>query len=71
MNLEEILAEWDMFEQTLRKPNSDYFKEFLEGVKEYKDAIEPQENRPTEALLMALVLNNQKIINELMKKVQN
>ncbi len=31
--LERIVRRRDMFEQTLRKPHSDYFKEFLEGVR--------------------------------------
>jgi len=68
MDLEEILKEWEMFGQTLRKPDSDYFKEFLDGIKKYENGIESQEHRHTEALFMALVLQNQKIINELIEK---
>ena len=68
MNLDEMIKDWELFEQVLRQPDYDLFKQFLEAVKEYRGAVESQEHRPTEALLMALALKNQKLINELRKR---
>ena len=68
MNLNEMIKDWELFEQVLRQPDYDLFKQFLEAVKEYRDAVESQEHRPTEDLLMAMALKNQKLINELRKR---
>ena len=68
MNLDDMIKEWELFEQVLRQPDYDLFKQFLEAVREYKEAVETQEHRPTEALLMALALKNQKLINELRER---
>ena len=68
MNLDEMIKDWELFEQVLRQPDYDLFKQFLEAVKEYREAVESQEHRSTESLLMALALKNQKLINELRKR---
>ena len=63
-----MIKEWELFEQVLRQPDSDLFKKFLQAVKEYRDAVESQQNKPTETLLMVLALKNQKLINELRER---
>lgn len=67
MSLEEILGEWELFKITLRKPNLDYFQKCLDGIQEYKDVIESHEY-PKQAFCMSLILQNQKLINELIIK---
>lgn len=68
MNLDEMIKDRELFGQVLRQPDYDLFKRFLEAVKEYREAVESQEHRLMEALLMAIVLRNQKLINELRKR---
>lgn len=67
---EEEIESWEGFRSALRKPDYDLFKQMLSEVKEYKDIIKPKENMPTEALLMVLILKQQKIINSLLEKYQ-
>ena len=42
MNLDEMIKDWELFEQVLRQPDYDLFKQFLEAVKEYREAVESQ-----------------------------
>ena len=68
MNLDKMIQEWELFEKILRHPDSDLFKEFLEAVREYRDAVESQKQKPSDLLLKTLALKNQELINELKKR---
>ena len=67
-SLDDELDSWELFHQILRKENADLFRHMFDDIKEYRKAIESQSHRPTEALLMAIILKNQKRIEELKKE---
>jgi hypothetical protein len=62
------LDSWEGFLSGLRKPDSILFKEMLEGTRQYKNASKLKDGIPTETLLMILLLERQKMINQLLEK---
>ncbi len=68
---EEEIESWEKFRSGLRRPDYYLFKQMLEEAMEYKDAAKSKENMSAEALLMALILKQQKMINSLLEEYQN
>ena len=65
------IENWEGYCSALREPDRTLFKEMLEGTRQFKDAVNLKDELPTETLLMALLLQQQKMINELMEKYTN
>ena len=64
------IESWEGFHSGLRRPDYDLFKQMLENTNVYREAIKRKEKIPTEALLMALILEQQKMITSLLEKYQ-
>lgn len=73
-NTQDFLAKeiesWKTFEYALREENRILFHEMLNECRKYGDAaIAKGDNYSTESLFMALILEQQKLINQLIKKL--
>lgn len=68
MEFEDEIKDWEIFGTTLRMPDSALFKEMLEGLDEYLVVVDKDNHLPTERLLMALFLKQQKMINSLLEE---
>ena len=73
-NTQDFLAKeiesWKTFEYALREENRILFQEMLNECRKYHDAaIAKGDNYSTESLFMALILEQQKMINQLIKKL--
>ena len=73
-NCEDFLTKeiesWKGFEYALREENRILFHEMLNECRIYGDAaIAKGDNYSTESLFMALILQQQKMINQLIKKL--
>ena len=77
MIFEDVLNEeiklWEIFEYALREENSLLFHKMLDECKENQDYVKAagfkDEFFPAESLFMVLILQQQKMINELISKV--
>jgi hypothetical protein len=64
------IGSWKGFEYALREENRILFHEMLNECRKYDDAaIAKGDNYSTESLFMALILQQQKMINQLIKKL--
>ena len=64
------IQSWKGFGYTLREENRILFHEMLNECRKYGDAaISKGDNHSTESLVMALILQQQKMINQLIKKL--
>ena len=64
------IESWKGFEYALREENRILFHEMLDECRKYGDAaIAKGDNYSTESLFMALVLQQQKMINQLINKL--
>ena len=69
--LDTEIADWKNFSEILRENDRVLFTQMLEECREYKDAINSKgELFTVESLLMSLILNQQKLIKELIKNIQ-
>lgn len=73
-NCEDFLTKeiesWKGFEYALREENRILFHEMLDECRKYGDAaIAKGDNYSTESLFMALLLQQQKMINQLINKL--
>lgn len=73
-NCEDFLTKeiesWKGFEYALREENRILFHEMLDECRKYGDAaIAKSDNYSTESLFMALLLQQQKMINQLINKL--
>jgi hypothetical protein len=64
------IESWKGFEYALREENRILFHEMLNECRKYGDAaIAKGDNYSTESLFMVLILQQQKMINQLIKKL--
>ena len=64
------IESWKDFEYALREENRILFHEMLNECRKYGDAaIAKGDNYSTESLFMVLILQQQKMINQLIKKL--
>jgi hypothetical protein len=69
--LDRELEEWLTFESALRQDNRVLFAKMLSEVKEHWPAFEAASNKhPTEALLMAIILQQHKMIDKLIARLE-
>lgn len=70
-NLEHEVAAWRSFESALRQDNRVLFAKMVSDIKEYWQSFGAASNKePTEALLMAIILRQQKLINKLIARLE-
>jgi hypothetical protein len=71
--LNEEIKSWESFEYALREENRLLFHKMLDECKENQDCIKPASSKDeyfsAESLFMALILQQQKTINELTTKL--
>jgi hypothetical protein len=66
------IESWKGFEYALREENRILFHEMLNECRKYDDAaIAKGDNYPTESLFMVLILQQQKMINQLIATALN
>jgi hypothetical protein len=69
--LDNEIEAWRSFESALRQDNRILFAKMLSEVKEHWPAFEAASNKhPTEALLMAIILQQQKMITRLIARLE-
>jgi hypothetical protein len=68
--LENEIESWKSYENVLREENRIIFHQMLEDIKTYSESAKSKgENFSFESMCMALIIQQQKMINELLSKL--
>jgi hypothetical protein len=68
--LENEIESWTIFREILRNENKIIFHQMLEDIKVYSESAKAKgENSSFESMCMALIIQQQKTINELLDKL--